>query len=1121
MAKVEDIEIQFLPKGVKGLVRDFDNLTEKEKELLKSLGDVNKKLNETEKSSKRFGNTLKQALGGIAVAQIAREVAGLVVSINEFDRKLAQNASLAGKELNDLSAKSRGLAKTFSKDQNELSLRVNAFAKQYNSTQQEALELIKIGFREGADNAGKFLDLLEEYPIQFRNAGLSQRQFIQYSIQSARGGTFADKLLDTVKEVGLRLRELSPAAQDAIKQLGQPFAARLIKGIRSGNLSTDKAFLQILKRSKELNLSIDKTQKIITDLGGGALEDLGGLNEAIRNINEAQKINLDVTSKASKQIEKRIELDRELAEAQGALAKELQGVAKDSQELYQEVQILVFQGLVEFVQVVKAAPRFIRENRDILIALGISLVALNAQFLASRIQVIAYSTAQKTATVATNLFTRATNGLKAALRTNPLGVALAAATALYAAYRLLTSQSSRFAQIQKRVEKTGNEAASGLRKQNTEFNLQINRLKKLNPSSEERKKLIEEINKKYKDYLPSLLTEKSSLEDIERAQKKVNDTYRIRISLISKEKQLDLIGSEIAKLEKANSELNKLFLERKQGNAIAQIRRLFSEGESGLQKEVEKNEALIEKLKTQGEELLKVISDVKQKNASTTITTQEDKPSKNRTGGVDTNVLKAARKLAEEKLKLEKASATELEKIRLERRIRETEDAQKGEKDFAVKKRLVADEKKFRVELAELEKKEALEVAKTESQKLVAQEKFATKKVEIENGVKEKLKQIQVEILQNGKKAAAERRALERNSKRAADLELDRLELKALEDLRKRYKEGKVDFEKFQKEKTEIAFKFGKKRLEGDIAFLENQLSTQGLSTSKRISIEQKLFDKKKELGDLELADYFRREKAKTDSTTKEGRKRQEILEASFEFSKTLSQSVFDFQKAARDEELQDLQIQKELELAAAGENAAARERIEEKFHKKEQQLAIKQAKADKAASLFQIAIQTAENIVRVAAKPALIPFVVATGLLQAGVVAKQPLPKFHQGKEAQGSGEIFSIIQRQEKVLDGTTSKNLLKSGWTNEMLSELGRMNITPAEMFYPRYELAQIPLPGSNSQELTEIKNRQDFIEQKIEDLTQGFHVTIGTRGGDFAAYLGEQAEEQNTMQERRDY
>lgn len=81
---------------------------------------------------------------------------------------------------------------------------------------------------------------------------------------------------------------------------------------------------------------------------------------------------------------------------------------------------------------------------------------------------------------------------------------------------------------------------------NTELNSMFDALKNTNLSQDARRKLIEQINDKYGQYLPNLLTEKSTLEDIEKAQKAVND--QIRIGIISRAMQEEIV--ELLKEEK-------------------------------------------------------------------------------------------------------------------------------------------------------------------------------------------------------------------------------------------------------------------------------------------------------------------------------------------------------------------------------------------------------------------------------------------------------------------------------------------------------------------------------------------------------------------------------------------
>lgn len=73
------------------------------------------------------------------------------------------------------------------------------------------------------------------------------------------------------------------------------------------------------------------------------------------------------------------------------------------------------------------------------------------------------------------------------------------------------------------------------------FNAQIAVLKNGNFTQEQRGKLINEINKEYKEYLPQLISEKASLEQISLIQDQVNKKLTAKILLIGYEKELATI----------------------------------------------------------------------------------------------------------------------------------------------------------------------------------------------------------------------------------------------------------------------------------------------------------------------------------------------------------------------------------------------------------------------------------------------------------------------------------------------------------------------------------------------------------------------------------------------------
>jgi len=81
---------------------------------------------------------------------------------------------------------------------------------------------------------------------------------------------------------------------------------------------------------------------------------------------------------------------------------------------------------------------------------------------------------------------------------------------------------------------------------NVEFNASIEVLKRGNLQQNERKILIDEINQQYGKYLPNLLTEKSTLQEIEKAQAEVNKQIQGRIILVALEEDIVRITKNAA-----------------------------------------------------------------------------------------------------------------------------------------------------------------------------------------------------------------------------------------------------------------------------------------------------------------------------------------------------------------------------------------------------------------------------------------------------------------------------------------------------------------------------------------------------------------------------------------------
>jgi len=134
-------------------------------------------------------------------------------------------------------------------------------------------------------------------------------------------------------------------------------------------------------------------------------------------------------------------------------------------------------------------------------------------------------------------------------------------------------------------------------------------------------------------------------------------------------------------------------------------------------------------------------------------------------------------------------------------------------------------------------------------------------------------------------------------------------------------------------------------------------------------------------------------------------------------------EAIAEFGAVSRENELIALEEEKNKKLAIAGDDADKRAKIEAEFAKKENDLRVKQAKAEKTSSLLGIAIKAAEAVFKIKATAAVllanpltaalaplalaqIPFVIGSAAVQAALVVAQKVPKFHKGKK--GTPDTF-----------------------------------------------------------------------------------------------------------------
>ena len=115
-------------------------------------------------------------------------------------------------------------------------------------------------------------------------------------------------------------------------------------------------------------------------------------------------------------------------------------------------------------------------------------------------------------------------------------------------------------------------------------------------------------------------------------------------------------------------------------------------------------------------------------------------------------------------------------------------------------------------------------------------------------------------------------------------------------------------------------------------------------------------------------------------------------------------------------------------EIQLAGDDAIKKKAIEKNLADEVAKIKRGQAIADKAQALFNIAISTAQNIVK--GPSALIPLYIALGAIQAAAVAARPIPKFEKGGLVKGplhtQGGVLAELEGDEYITNrNATRKN------------------------------------------------------------------------------------------------
>lgn len=199
---------------------------------------------------------------GESLGAVSETLSTVIQQTDDLD-----NASLAKVTKNAIT-----LEETFGFGTTESLRAANSLMDQFGLTSDEAFNLMVQGAQNGLNQNDDLLDVINEYAVQFKNAGYTADDMFNMLMNGTESGTWSvDKLGDAVKEFNIRMSD--GTANDWLEQLGVDTDA-VIKKFNKGGPEAQEAIDTVMKAINECD---DATLQYQAGVGlfGTMWEDLG------------------------------------------------------------------------------------------------------------------------------------------------------------------------------------------------------------------------------------------------------------------------------------------------------------------------------------------------------------------------------------------------------------------------------------------------------------------------------------------------------------------------------------------------------------------------------------------------------------------------------------------------------------------------------------------------------------------------------------------------------------------------------------------------------------------------------------------------------------------------------
>lgn len=530
-----------------------------------------------------------------------------------------------------------------------------------------------------------------------------------------------------------------------------------------------------------------------------------------------------------------------------------------------------------------------------------------------------------------------------------------------------------------------NRLSDAFERERVELNVLVGAITNANTSTEARKRLMDELNTRYPDFLKNMKEEEQTNDNIRLAMEAANKEFKNKIILQAAQEELQILGARLVKTindeVEAQKGLNRIYEAAglsaeeyakalKEGRVEQQIftgqgKVLAKETLDRIKNENQINLALIERDKIQAEFDEKMKAYQKLLSEIGTGTTK-----------TNTEVIAKVKKSVDDESK----ARFELAKFLAEQEIKRTEDVeQRVEKELQLEMFLIAERLK-EVKAGSVAEALIIEQGQARINEIIEKGNIDLIKIKQDN-FKAIIDHRQIEL--NQEISAIKQAAIDRGQ---ADAETDKQIARA----RRQASMDMIDF---------------------TIKQLEQELLIKGLSAEEEKKIYAEIAKYRLQLTDLTYDQLKDKDKTRLDEIA-------EGLELASELYREFSQAIIGIFNGISEARIQDidrqiaaLEKQTEREIELAGDNDRAKEEIEknaevrrEQFEAQRRSEQRKAAIREKAAALAGAGINVALAVTKALSQGGFVlgipwaAIVGALGALQIAAIAAKPIPQFAEG---------------------------------------------------------------------------------------------------------------------------